>query len=67
MKNQSVFSKVIKQTNNPKWNSTLVISEVNIYSTYEEVVENPPEIILELYDQDMLGVSYNMNKIVIFY
>ncbi len=57
VRNQSVYSHVIKQTNNPKWNSTLIIPEIHVYSSYEEIVENPPEIILELFDQDMLSVS----------
>lgn len=57
MGSQSVYTKVIKQTNNPKWNSMLVIPEINLYSNYDEIIENPPEIILELYDQDILSVK----------
>lgn len=55
--NQSVYSDKIDQTNNPKWNKTLVIPEINLFSTYESIVLNPPEIILEIYDKDYVGVS----------
>lgn len=54
--NQTVFSEAIPQTNNPKWNVTLNILEIYSYFEYESVCENPPEIILELYDHDLIGV-----------
>ncbi len=60
--NQSVYSEVIQQTNNPKWDLTLVIPEIFIYSAYENIVRSPPEIILEIFDQDQFGPDEFMGK-----
>lgn len=56
IRNQSVYSRIINQTNNPKWNNTLKIRDIYLYASYEEIVQNPPEIILELYDEDKFTV-----------
>jgi hypothetical protein len=60
--NQSVYSESIPQTNNPKWDTTLIIPEIFIYTTYEHVVNSPPEIILEAFDQDQFGPNEFMGK-----
>ncbi|CAF0876645.1 unnamed protein product [Brachionus calyciflorus] len=60
--NQSVYSHVITQTNNPKWNTSLLIPEINLYSPYESIAQNPPEIILEIYDKDLVGEHELMGK-----
>lgn len=54
--NQSVYSSVITQTNNPNWNTSLFIPEIYLYSSFDSIRKNPPEIMLEIYDQDLVGV-----------
>lgn len=60
--NRSIKSKVMAQTNNPLWKSTLIISEIYLYSNYEFIEANPPEIIVDLYDQDMIGADEFMGR-----
>ena len=50
--NQSIVSDVIDQTNNPIWNDTFLISELYLYGGLEFIRQNPPEIILDIYDKD---------------
>ena len=53
---QSVIAEKKEQTNNPIWDTTFVISEVYLYGNLQFICDNPPEIILELYDKDIIGV-----------
>ena len=57
MSNQSVYSETINQTNNPKWNKTLTIPQVNVYGLLDAIVANPPEIIVEMFDEDTFQVN----------
>lgn len=56
--NQSVKSKRKVQTNNPKWGSTFVIPHIYLYGDLEFILNNPPEIIVEVFDEDFGKVSY---------
>ena len=50
--NQSITGKVIRQTNNPAWNITLYLKEVFLYGNLENIIQTPPEIIVEIFDED---------------
>jgi hypothetical protein len=50
--NDSSISTVKTQTNNPAWDTTLVVEELFLYGSLESIVASPPEIILEILDQD---------------
>ncbi len=50
--NQSTKSKIIDQTNNPGWNTTLRIKEAFLYGDTDSIKSSPPEVILEVYDHD---------------
>jgi Ca2+-dependent lipid-binding protein len=60
--NQTYRSCVMTQTNNPRWKETVIIKEINFYEKLESIIENPPEIILEVFDQDIYGVNEFMGK-----
>jgi hypothetical protein len=55
--NQSICSKTIYQTNNPKWFETLHLDNINLYGDYKSISKNPPEIIIDVFDRDAVGVS----------
>jgi hypothetical protein len=54
--NRSACTESVKQTNNPKWETTLVIKEIHLYGSFENISLNPPEIIVEIFDEDLIGV-----------
>ncbi|XP_060786149.1 fer-1-like protein 6 isoform X2 [Neoarius graeffei] len=46
---------VIDQTLTPTWNQMLMINEVSLYGDLSEIVQEPPLIVIEVYDEDALG------------
>uniref|UniRef100_A0A672VCC6 Dysferlin n=1 Tax=Strigops habroptila TaxID=2489341 RepID=A0A672VCC6_STRHB len=49
---QSQKTVVMKNTLNPTWDQTLIFYEIEIFGDPQNVVESPPNIVVELYDQD---------------
>lgn len=43
---------VEKNTLNPTWDQTLIFYEIEIFGEPASVAEQPPSIVVELYDQD---------------
>lgn len=43
---------MIKNTLNPTWDQTLIFYEIEIFGDPQNVAESPPNIVVELYDQD---------------
>ena len=62
--NQIVKGKVVKQTNNPDWNCYIILKDIFLYGTLESIIQNPPEIIIDLYDEDFfLSVRFKINPL----
>jgi hypothetical protein len=57
MKNLSVYSKTIDDNVNPTWNETLCIPQLFLYGTLDDLFRHPPEIIVNIYDEDPFNVS----------
>ena len=50
--NSSQATQMLVQTLCPTWDQTLIFESVPIYGNIEEVHDNPPHVVLELFDKD---------------
>lgn len=50
-------TQVIDETLSPTWDELLVFEEILIYGTAEDIQQEPPAIIIEIFDQDKVGKS----------
>ncbi|XP_068789327.1 fer-1-like protein 6 isoform X1 [Struthio camelus] len=48
-------TKIIPQTLSPTWNQMLLFNNIVLYGDGEEIAQFPPEIVIELYDDDAVG------------
>ncbi|XP_015201883.2 myoferlin isoform X1 [Lepisosteus oculatus] len=48
-------TEIIKATLNPTWDQTLIFNDVEIYGDPQAVSQNPPYVVMELYDSDQVG------------
>ncbi|XP_054023348.1 fer-1-like protein 6 [Dryobates pubescens] len=48
-------TKIISQTLSPTWNQTLLFNSIVLHGDREEIAEIPPQIVIELYDDDAVG------------
>ena len=49
---QSQVTETLARTICPTWDQTLIFENVQIYGSIDKVVNNPPEVIIELFDKD---------------
>lgn len=49
---QSQRTATVRNTLNPTWDQTLIFYEVEIFGDPEATMANPPNIVVELYDED---------------
>lgn len=52
---QSDVTGVLTQTLCPTWDQTLIFEDVEINEDVENVVRNPPSVVVELFDRDSVG------------
>uniref|UniRef100_A0A663E8H8 Myoferlin n=1 Tax=Aquila chrysaetos chrysaetos TaxID=223781 RepID=A0A663E8H8_AQUCH len=52
---QSKTTEVIHSTLNPTWDQTLIFNEIEIYGDPQTVAQNPPNVVIELFDSDQVG------------
>ncbi|XP_068923443.1 dysferlin [Petaurus breviceps papuanus] len=61
---QSQKTVVMKNTLNPTWDQTLIFYEIEIFGDPETVSENPPSIVVELYDHDTYGADEYLGRCI---
>lgn len=49
---QSVCTQVIEETLSPTWDEMLILNDVSMYGIMQEIADDPPAIVVELFDQD---------------
>ena len=47
-------TEVIKKTLSPTWDQTLIFDSIEIYGNQTELIQNPPNIMIEVFDHDDL-------------
>ncbi|XP_066141603.1 otoferlin-like isoform X2 [Euwallacea fornicatus] len=50
-------TQVIEETLSPTWDELLIFEEILIFGTANEIKEDPPSIVVEIFDQDKVGKS----------
>ncbi|XP_066910478.1 otoferlin-like [Clytia hemisphaerica] len=53
--NQAAETRIIYETRNPTWNQMLILFDLTIWGDIDPVVENPPTIMIEIFDYDPGG------------
>ncbi|XP_051998242.1 fer-1-like protein 6 isoform X2 [Xyrauchen texanus] len=49
---------IIKQTLTPTWNQMLQFKNISLYGGLHDIVQEPPTIVIEVYDDDAVGTEY---------
>ncbi|XP_068990051.1 otoferlin isoform X8 [Neodiprion pinetum] len=57
-------TQVIDETLSPTWDELLLFDDILIYGTAEEIKNDPPSIIVELFDQDKVGKSEYIGRAI---
>ncbi|KAG8523517.1 Myoferlin [Galemys pyrenaicus] len=52
---RSKTTEIIHSTLNPTWDQTIIFDEVEIYGEPQTILQNPPKVIIELFDNDQVG------------
>nr|DBA15117.1 TPA: hypothetical protein GDO54_004372 [Pyxicephalus adspersus] len=52
---RSKTTETIHSTLNPTWDQTLIFNEVEIYGDPQAVAQNPPNVVIEIFDSDQVG------------
>ncbi|XP_062850252.1 dysferlin isoform X3 [Trichomycterus rosablanca] len=59
---QSQKTVTVRNTLNPTWDQTLIFFEIEIFGDPKVTEKNPPNIVVELYDQDTYGADEFMGR-----
>nr|XP_019938680.1 PREDICTED: myoferlin-like isoform X3 [Paralichthys olivaceus] len=54
----------LRSTLNPTWDQTLIFSDVEIYGDPQNVVQCPPDVVVEFYDHDQVGKDELLGRTV---
>lgn len=52
---RSQTTEVIRSTLNPTWDQTLIFEEIEIYGDPQAIANNPPSVVIEIFDSDQVG------------
>ncbi|XP_017319937.1 myoferlin isoform X1 [Ictalurus punctatus] len=58
----SKTTEIIKANLNPTFDQTLIFNDIEIYGDPQTVAQNPPSIVLELFDSDQVGKDEAMGR-----
>lgn len=47
---------MIDETLSPTWDELLIINEVMLYGTKDDIKKHPPTIVVEIFDQDKVVI-----------
>uniref|UniRef100_A0A8C0X510 C2 domain-containing protein n=1 Tax=Castor canadensis TaxID=51338 RepID=A0A8C0X510_CASCN len=61
---QSQKTVVVKNTLNPTWDQTLIFYEIEIFGEPVSIAEQPPSIVVEIYDHDTYGADEFMGRCI---
>ncbi|XP_030635858.1 dysferlin isoform X2 [Chanos chanos] len=61
---QSQKTVTVRNTLNPTWDQTLIFYEVEIFGDTQVTEKSPPNIVVELYDQDTYGADEFMGRCI---
>ncbi|XP_064420959.1 dysferlin [Latimeria chalumnae] len=61
---QSQKTVMIKNTLNPTWDQTLIFYEIEIFGDSQVVADNPPDIVVDIYDNDTYGADEFMGRCI---
>ena len=56
---QSLCTLVIDETLSPTWDEMLIFTEVTVYGTLQNIKDNPPTIVIEIFDQDRVVCTFH--------
>ncbi|XP_074151990.1 myoferlin isoform X1 [Sminthopsis crassicaudata] len=52
---RSKTTEIIHSTLNPTWDQTIIFDEIEIFGDPQTIVQNPPKVVIELFDNDQVG------------
>ncbi|KAM6186057.1 myoferlin isoform 2-T2 [Rhynchocyon petersi] len=52
---RSKTTEIVYKTLNPTWDQTIIFDEIEIYGEPQTVLQNPPKVVIELFDNDQVG------------
>ncbi|XP_069488392.1 dysferlin isoform X3 [Ambystoma mexicanum] len=61
---QSQKTVVVRGTLNPTWDQTLIFYEIEIFGDPKTIAEIPPNIVVEIYDEDTYGADEYMGRCI---
>ncbi|XP_067936252.1 myoferlin-like isoform X2 [Watersipora subatra] len=61
---QSQLTKVLKKTLSPMWDQTLIFDELTLYGSPEHIAQNPPEVVIEIFDEDLIGKDEYLGRAI---
>lgn len=52
---RSKTTEIIHSTLNPTWDQTIIFDEIEIYGEPQTLLQDPPKVVIELFDNDQVG------------
>jgi hypothetical protein len=59
------MTRVINESISPVWDETLVMDDIDLYGFIDRIVKNPPDIVVEIFDDDLFVSRERMNIVTV--